>query len=85
MIAQLLKPELDELIQNKDWVTIKVALEDVPAVDIAEMLEDLDPEVAVVIFRLLKKSKAADVFTYLSTSKGVELLEIFSRQQRCDE
>jgi len=84
MIAQLLKPELDELIQNKDWVTIKVSLEDVPAVDIAEMLEDLDPEVAVVIFRLLKKSKAADVFTYLSTPKGVELLEIFSRQQLSD-
>lgn len=84
MIAQLLKPELDELIQKKEWVTIKVALEDVPAVDIAELLEDLEPEVAVVIFRLLKKSKAADVFTYLSSAKGVELLEIFSRQQLSD-
>lgn len=84
MIAQLLKPELDELIQKKEWVTIKDALEDVPAVDIAELLEELNPEVAVVIFRLLKKSKAADVFSYLSSAKGVELLEIFSRQQLSD-
>lgn len=84
MIAHLLKPEIDELIQNKDWITIKEALDDVPPVDIAELLEDLTPEVAVVIFRLLKKSKAADVFTYLSTSKGVELLEIFSKQQLSD-
>lgn len=84
MIAQLLKPEFDELIATKQWVTIKEALDDVPAVDIAELLEDLEPEVAVVIFRLLKKSKAADVFTYLSTGKGVELLEIFSRQQLSD-
>ena len=63
MIAHLLKPELDELIQKKEWVTIKEVLDDVPAVDVAELLDDLNPEVAVVIFRLLKKSKAADVFT----------------------
>lgn len=84
MIAHLLKPELDELIEKKDWVTIKEVLDDVPAVDIAELLDELDPEVAVVIFRLLKKAKAADVFTYLSSGKGVELLETFSRQQLSD-
>ena len=84
MIAHLLKPELDELIQNKDWVTIKEVLEDVPPVDVSELLEELKPEVAVVIFRLLKKSKAADVFSYLSSVKGVELLEVFSRQQLSD-
>ncbi len=84
MLAQLLKPEIDELIQNKEWITIKVILVDVPAVDVAELLEDMEPEVAVVVFRLLKKSKAADVFTYLSSGKGVELLEVFSRQQLSD-
>src|SRR6056297_1442638 len=84
MIAQLLKPEFDELIRKKEWVTIKEVLDDVPAVDVAELLDDLNPEVAVVIFRLLKKSKAADVFTYLSSTKGVELLETFSRQQLSD-
>lgn len=84
MIAHLLKPELDELIQKKEWVTIKEVLDDVPAVDVAELLDDLNPEVAVVIFRLLKKSKAADVFAYLSSTKGVELLETFSRQQLSD-
>lgn len=84
MIAHLLKPELDELIQNKEWVTIKEVLEDVPPVDVSELLEELKPEVAVVMFRLLKKSKAADVFSYLSTAKGMELLEVFSRQQLSD-
>jgi len=84
MLAQLLKPEIDEMIRNKDWITIKDILVDVPAVDVAELLEDMDSEVAVVVFRLLKKSKAADVFTYLSSGKGVELLEVFSRQQLSD-
>lgn len=84
MIVHLLKPELQDLIRNKDWITIKESLEEVPAVDIAEFLEEIEPEVAVVIFRLLKKAKAADVFTYLSSAKGVELLEIFSKQQLSD-
>lgn len=84
MIAKLLKSELDELIKNKAWVSIKEVLEEVPAVDIAELLEDLEPEIAVVIFRLVKKAKAADVFSYLGSAKGVELLEIFSKQQLSD-
>lgn len=84
MISHLLKPELDDLIEKKAWIAIKEALEEVPAVDIAELLDDLDPEIAVVIFRLLKKAKAADVFSHLKTGKGVELLEIFSKQQLSD-
>lgn len=84
MISHLLKPELDELIERKAWIAIKEALEEVPAVDISELLDDLDPEIAVVIFRLLKKAKAADVFSHLKTAKGLELLEIFSKQQLSD-
>jgi magnesium transporter len=84
MLAQLLKPELNDLIASKDWLAIKEALNDVPAVDIADLLEDLDTQVAVVIFRLLQKSKAADVFTNLSSSKGVDMLEVFTRQQLSD-
>lgn len=81
MIVHLLKPEFEELIEAKDWVALKDVLNDVPAVDVAELLEELDNEVAVVIFRLLKKQKAADVFSYLSTAKGAELLDMFTAQQ----
>ncbi|NGP76773.1 magnesium transporter [Balneolaceae bacterium YR4-1] len=84
MIVHLLKPEFEELIKAKDWVTLKEVLNDVPAVDVSELLEELDNEIAVVIFRLLKKEKAADVFSYLSTGKGAELLDIFTAQQLSD-
>lgn len=81
MIVDLLKPEFDELIEAKDWVALKDILNDVPAVDVAELLEELDNEIAIVIFRLLKKQKAADVFSYLSSGKGMELLNLFTAQQ----
>src|SRR5690625_989978 len=81
MIVDLLKPEFDELIEAKDWVALKDVLNDVPAVDVAKLLEELENEVAIVIFRLLKKQKAADVFSYLSSGKGMELLGMFTAQQ----
>jgi magnesium transporter len=81
MIVDLLKPEFDELIREKDWVSLKDILNDVPAVDVAELLEGLENEVAAVIFRLLKKDKAADVFSYLSAARGADLLDLFTAQQ----
>ncbi len=82
--TETLNSTFEALVEEKDWRSLKEFLKNIPAVDIAELLEDMDPEVAVVIFRLLVKPKAADVFVYLSTNKGQELLEIFSRQQLSD-
>ncbi|MFA5668992.1 MAG: magnesium transporter [Balneolaceae bacterium] len=84
MLLQLIKPEFDELIEAKDWVALKDVLSDVPAADIAELLIELDGHIAVVIFRLLKKTIAADVFAELPAQKGVELLELFNKQQLSD-
>lgn len=84
MFVQLVKPEFEELIEAKNWVGLKTALNDVPAADIAELLLELEGKIAVVVFRLLKKNVAADVFSYLPTGKGVELLELFNKQQLSD-
>ena len=81
---QIINSEIEHLVTEKDWVKLKDVLKNIPAVDIAEFLEDTEPEVAIVIFRLLLKPKAGEVFAYLSTSKGKELLEVFSRQQLKD-
>ena len=84
MLFQLIKPEFHELIESKDWVGLKEALTDVPPADIAELLVELEGDAAVVVFRLLKKPVAADVFAELPTGKGVELLELFNKQQLSD-
>lgn len=84
MISHLLKPEFDELIQKKDWITLKESLQDVPSVDIAELIEGIDSDVGVVIFRLLKKQTAAEVFSHLSNTKELEFLDLLSKQQLAD-
>jgi magnesium transporter len=84
MLVQLIKPEFEELIEAKNWVSLKEVLTDVPPVDIAELLVELDGDVAVIVFRLLKKPIAADVFAALPSGKGVELLGLFNKQQLTD-
>ena len=84
MIVQLVMPEVEEMIRNKDWKGLKEALNEVPAVDVAELLEELDIDISVVIFRLLKKHHAADVFAHLSSSTGVDLLSKLNYQQLSD-
>jgi|SRR5690625_568971 len=80
-MLQLLRPEIDELIEDRDWITLKEALQDMPSVDIAELMEEIEPEVAVVLFRLLKRQKAAEVFSHLSSAKGVEMLDLLTKRQ----
>lgn len=84
MLLQLIKPEFQELIEAKNWVALKEVLADVPAADISDMLVELEGDLAVVVFRLLKKSKAADVFAELPSNKGVQLIELFTKQQLTD-
>ncbi len=55
-----------------------------PAVDIAELLLELSGDIAIIIFRLLKKPIAADVFAEMPSSKGIELLHLFNKQQLSD-
>ncbi len=84
MLVQLIKPEFQELIEAKNWVALKEVLADVPPADIAELLVELEGDIAVVVFRLLKKAAAADVFAELPSGKGVELIELFTKQQLTD-
>lgn len=62
----MLLEEVKELLEKKDYSTIRELLENENVVDIAELFEELNREDGVVMFRLLPKSIAADVFAYMS-------------------
>src|SRR6056297_9747 len=84
MFVQLIKPEFEELIASKNWGALKEVLNDLPPADIADLLLELPGDIAIVVFRLLKKPVAADVFAEMPSTKGIELLELFNKQQLSD-
>lgn len=72
--AELLQPEVRELIHQGRFEELREALHLVPPADVADILAALDPKDAAVGFRFLQRDDAADVFAYLNAEKQEELI-----------
>jgi len=81
MLKQLLLPEIQELIDAKDWRTLKQAIADWPSPDIADLLESLHEADRVILFRLLPRQLAAEVFAEFEPDKQHQLLERLTNEQ----
>jgi magnesium transporter len=57
---------IKDYIEVKDYAAIKKELEDVQPADIAELLEELDTKNSLLVFRMLHKDAAVEVFAHLS-------------------
>ena len=66
--------QLLELTNNKQYRQLKELLSEMNEVDIAEFMDEVEPEQLIIIFRLLPRELAADVFTYLEDSEDQEKL-----------
>lgn len=69
-----------ELINKKDWEGIKNKLLDIPASDIAYLMEHFDEETELLLFRLLPKIKSAKVFAEFETDKQESILKNISNK-----
>jgi len=66
--------QLLELVAKKQFRRLKDLLSDMNEVDVAEFLDELEGDQQAVVFRLLPKDMAAEVFTYLEDSEDQEKL-----------
>ena len=63
-----------ELVEQRKFRSMKELLSQMNEVDIAEFLDELDVEQEILVFRLLPKDTAAEVFTYLENTEDQEKL-----------
>ena len=63
----MIKEQILALLEERKFKELKELLETVHPVDIAEMLEDISKKQMILIFRLLAKEEAADVFTDMNS------------------
>ena len=59
------REELDELLADRQFRKLRKVISEMNEVDIAEFIEDLEPEKKVLVYRMLPKELAADVFAFL--------------------
>jgi magnesium transporter len=83
MLKDLLKPEILELIEGRDWEELRDVLADWPAPEIADLLLHLRKADRVLLFRALPRTVAADVFWQLSfEQQGALLLDLTDEETR---
>ncbi len=81
MIGNLLKPELAELIRERNFNGLREILCEFPAPDIAEIFYDLEPGDEAVLLRLLPRDLAAEVFDYLPVEDQEKMLHALGSEQ----
>ncbi len=64
-----------ELIRHKDWKALKLSIEGLDAVDITDLIENLPDEEGVVVFRMLNRNQAKEVFQLLPYEKQEEIID----------
>jgi magnesium transporter len=81
MLGKFLKPEFDELIQARDWNSLREAFTEIDPADVAEVIEDLPAKDSAVLFRLLPRDMAAVTFEYLPPHQQSELVSTLGNEE----
>lgn len=78
---KILTPDIRDMIANKDLRELRNFLTKSHPVDIADLLKDLSPSERALVFRLLNKDMAVEVFALLEPDEEEELLRHFTERR----
>ncbi|MCS6912008.1 MAG: magnesium transporter [Myxococcales bacterium] len=81
MLGNLVRPDIQALLQNKDWKTLREAFAELDPPDVAEILEEFPVQDSVVLFRLLPRDRAAEIFEYLPLEQQTRLVQSLADEQ----
>ncbi|MDQ6861831.1 MAG: magnesium transporter [Verrucomicrobiota bacterium] len=81
MVGRLLQPEIQNLIDARNFGALRELFSDWPPADVAEVILDMPEAEQVIIFRVLPHELAADVFEYLDADAQQELLKAMAQEQ----
>lgn len=70
-----------ELIEKKEYKIIKSELSNMNEVDVAELLDPLDTHTTLLIFRMLPKDLAVEVFSNFSKEQQVNIINLITDEE----
>lgn len=73
--------EIIDDIENKKFSSLKPILQEMEPVDIADIINDIDKEKVAVIFRLLPKDLASDVFVEMDSDAQQVVIDSFTDKE----
>jgi magnesium transporter len=75
------QPKIEEAIRTRNFGIVRSLLSEWEPADLAELIQELEPEDRGVLFRLLPRALAADSFEYLPPEFQEDLLKALGREQ----
>ena len=70
--------EAKELLRDKKYAQIRTIIQDERAADIADVLQDLPQDIFLILYRILPKELAAEVFVEMESSRQAFLINAFT-------
>ncbi|PSO79504.1 MAG: magnesium transporter [Cyanobacteria bacterium SW_12_48_29] len=80
-LRQLVRDQLQTLLEQGNFQGAKSLLVPVQPVDVAEAIEELPESMQVIAFRLLSKNEAIEVYEQLDSAVQQALIQEFKRQE----
>ncbi|HEV8718736.1 MAG TPA: magnesium transporter [Candidatus Binatia bacterium] len=74
MPREITEQDIKRLIEERRWSELRESLSGLPAPELADRLEALDPKDRMLVFRSLPRTQASEVFAYLETPQQNELV-----------
>lgn len=81
MLGRAIIPEIAELVQQRDFSTLREIFEGWHPNDLADVVTDLHEKERAIVYRLLSKEKAADTFEYLDLDVQKSLLRSLGQEE----
>lgn len=72
---------LMDLIEQKRYIELKEKLSEMNEVDIAELLNPLEHHLTLLIFRMLPKDMAVEVFSYFSSEQQADIINAITDKE----
>lgn len=79
-MAVNLQPDMEQMIRERDFFALRTELRDWPPPDLAALIAELETEDQVIVFRILPRRLAADVFEYMELEAQELLLKAMTQE-----
>lgn len=80
MFGALVGPDILEMLHARQFAELRKSLTALPAHSVSEIFTDMSPQDVAVLFRILPREFAADIFEYLTLEQQEEILRALGNE-----
>lgn len=74
MDIDIIEELIEELIEAKNYIKVKAVLSEMNDVDVAEVIKPYDPQMTLLLFRMLPKDLAVEVFAQFTPGQQLSIV-----------